>query len=234
MGSCLAYKFVKFGHKVSIANSRGPASLIQVSLDTGAEAVTAEEAVKNKDVVILSIPSKNIPDLPNELFKSISGDTAVVDTTNYYPTLRDGVLPALEQTGIDSLWVQQTINVPVIKAFNAILATSVQNVSKPKGTLNRLAIAVSGPNGAAMEKVFKLIDDLGFDPAYLGPIDQSWKQQPGSPIYCRDIGWAELKRRADNMGADWSEMCDFILAKRKAAEAIMGSDYPAYLKSLQE
>ena len=31
MGTCLASKFVKLGHTVSIANSRGPASLKQLT-----------------------------------------------------------------------------------------------------------------------------------------------------------------------------------------------------------
>lgn len=234
MGICLASKFCKLGHQVSIANSRGPASLGQVSLDTGAEASTLEEAVKNKEVVIVSIPSKNIPDLPKELFKSLSEDVAVIDTANYYPTLRDGVLPDLEQTGIDSLWVQQQLNVPIVKTFNAILATSIQNFGRSKGNINRIAIPFSGDSKKAKEIVSKLIDELGFDPVDLGDISQSWKQQPGSPIYCRDITLTELEKRSGKMGTDWAEMRQVTLTKRKTDEAVMKADYPAYLKSLQE
>jgi predicted dinucleotide-binding enzyme len=58
MGSCLASKLVKLGHTVSIANSRGPASLQQLTEDIGAEAATVEEATKNKKVIIVSIPQK--------------------------------------------------------------------------------------------------------------------------------------------------------------------------------
>ena len=58
MGTCLASKFVKLGHAVSIANSRGLASLQQLAKDIGAEAATVEEAVKNKQLITVSIPQK--------------------------------------------------------------------------------------------------------------------------------------------------------------------------------
>ena len=79
------------------------------------------------------------------------------------------------------------------------------------------------------------MDELGFDPFDIGPIIQSWQQQPGSPIYCRDIGLDELKKRVDAMvGASWAEMRKKIIAKRTSDEALMSADYPAYLKSLQD
>src|ERR1700678_1726899 len=107
MGRYFAAQFVKLGHAVSIANSRGPASLQQVASDTGAEAATVEEATRDKSVVIVSIPQKNVQDLPKRLFAHLPKDVLVIDTCNYYPDIRDGIIPELEQSGIDSLWVQQ-------------------------------------------------------------------------------------------------------------------------------
>ena len=234
MGTCLASKFIKGGHTVSIANSRGPASLQQLTEDIGAEAATVEEAVKNKKVIIVSIPQKNVPDLSKNLFKDLREDVVVIDTGNFYPTLRDGAIPALDQTGIDSLWVQEQLGVPIVKVFNSILATSLKEMSRPKGDKNRIAMAVSGDETKSKEVVFRLIEELGFDPFDLGTIAQSWKQQPGSPIYCRDINLSALKKRVDAMGTAWSDMHDVIIAKRKADEALMKADYPAYLESLRD
>jgi 8-hydroxy-5-deazaflavin:NADPH oxidoreductase len=232
IGGCLASKFVKLGHAVSIANSRGPASLKKLAEEIGAEAATVENAVKNKKVVVVSIPQKNVQDLPKNLFKNHPGDVVVIDTGNYYPGLRDGAIPALDQTGIDSLWVQEQLGIPVIKVFNSIIAESLKDLGKPKGDKNRIALAVSGDDAKAKEVVTKLVEELGFDPFDLGNIVQSWRQQPGSPIYCRDINLEELKRRVDIMGTEWSEMRNVILAKRKADEVLMKADYPAYLKGL--
>jgi len=233
MGRCLASKFVELGHTVSIANSRGPASLKQLAGDIGAEAVTVEEATKNKEVIIVSIPQKNVQDLPKNLFKHLPGDVVVIDTGNYYPTLRDGAIPALDQSGIDSWWVQEQLGIPVVKVFNSILAESLKDMGRPKGEKNRIALAVSGDDAKAKEVVFKLVEELGFDPFDVGNIARSWKQQPGSPIYCRDISLEELKKRADAMGTEWADMRDVIIAKRKADEALMKADYPAYLRDLR-
>jgi len=233
MGRGLAAKLVKLGHAVSIANSRGPASLKQLAGEIGATAATVEESTKNKEVIIIAIPQKNVQDLPKILFKQLPREVIVMETGNYYPTLRDGTIKALEEKGIDSLWVQEQWGFPVVKVFNSILAESLMELGRPKGEKDRIALAVSGDNRKAKEVVFKLVDDLGFDAFDIGTIAQSWKQQPGSPIYCRDLNFAELKKRVDAMGTDWSEMRSIIIGKRIADEALMKVDYPAYLKGLQ-
>ena len=233
MGRCLASRLVTCGHTVSIANSREPASLKQVVENIGAEPVSIEGATKYKDIIIVSIPQKSIADLPKKLFEDIPGDTVVIDTGNYYPGLRDGAIPALEQIGIDSLWVQMHLGVAVVKVFNSILATSIKDFGRPQGDRNRIAIAISGDSIKSKKIVFTLVEELGFDPYDVGDIAQSWKQQPGSPIYCRDIHLEELKKRVEGM-ADRPGMRDEILEKRKADELLMKADYPAYLKGLQD
>jgi predicted dinucleotide-binding enzyme len=233
IGSCLASKFVKLGHRVSISNSRGPASLKQLAADTGAVAATVEAAAKNREVIIVTIPQKNVPDLPKNLFKGIKENVVVIDTCNYYPRLRDGVIPSLEQSGIDSLWVQEQLGIPVIKVFNSIFATSLNDLGKPKGTKDRVALAVSGDNSKSKEIVFKLVDELGFDSFDIGTITQSWKQQPGSSIYCRDITLDEIKKRINAMGTEWAEMRDEIIGQHHDNETQMEADFPTWLKNFK-
>jgi predicted dinucleotide-binding enzyme len=232
MGICLASKFVKQGHTVSMANSRGPASLKQLAANIGADAATVEEAIQNKKVIVVSIPSKNVPDLPKVLFEQLPRDVVVIDTCNYYPTLRDGAIPALDQSGIDSLWVQEQLGIPVVKVFNSILATSLQEMGRSKGEKNRIAMAISGDDNRAKEMVFNLVEAIGFDHFDIGTIAESWKQQPGTSIYCRDVTHDELKKRVDAMGTKWSAIRERIITKRKADETLMKADYAAYLKGL--
>ena len=234
MGTCLASKLVRLGHTVSLSNSRGPASLKQIAEEIGAEAATVAEVINTKQVIIVAIPEKNVPLLPKHLFKDLSRDAVVIDTGNFYPSLRDGTIPALEQHGTDSLWVQEQLGVPVVKVFNSILATSLKELGMAKGEKDRIALAVSGDDMAAKELVLKLVDELGFDPCDIGPIAQSWRQQPGSPIYCRDLNLEELKRRLDIMKTAGPDMRNIIITKRKADEALMASDYSAYLKNLKD
>lgn len=233
LGGLLASKFVKLGHAVAIANSRGPGSLKQLSRQIGAGAVTIADVVKNKEVILMSIPEKAIADLPKTLFQQLPAGVIVIETGNYYPSIRDGAIAALDQSGIDSVWVQKELGFPVVKAFNSILATSLRDLAKPDSAENRIAIPVSGDNTQSKQVVFKLINDLGFDAFDIGSIAQSWKQQPGSPIYCRDISYAELQKRIDAMGDNWPGMRSQILGQRTAWEALMVTDYAAYLKELQ-
>jgi predicted dinucleotide-binding enzyme len=234
MGRYFAAQFVKLGHTVSIANSRGPASLQQVAADTGAEAATVEEATREKNVIIVSVPQKNVPGLPRNLFAHLSKDAVVIDTCNYYPDIRDGIIPELEDSGIDSLWVQQHLGIPVVKVFNSITAESITALGRPKGDKDRIALAVSGDDAGAKEVAFGLAEALGFDPFNVGTIAQSWKQQPGSAIYCRDLKLGELKKRVLAMGDDWFAQRDAIRTKHSADMALIIVNYPAYLKSLRD
>jgi predicted dinucleotide-binding enzyme len=54
---------------------------------------------------------------------------------------------------------------------------------------------VAGDDTAAKALVLGLIDDLGFDGVDAGGLDESWRQQPGSPVYAKDFD-AEGVRRA--------------------------------------
>ncbi|MDB5026189.1 MAG: oxidoreductase [Mucilaginibacter sp.] len=158
----------------------------------------------------------------------------VIDTGNYYPALRDGVIPSLEQSGLDSLWVQQQLGVPVVKVFNSIFATSLNLPGRPKGDKDRIALAVSGDSAQAKAIAFSLVDELGYDPFDISTIADSWKQQPGSTIYCRDIALDEVEKRVDAMGTDWSEMRDTIIGQHQANEAAMAADFPAWLKAFKD
>ena len=68
IGGTLTRRLTKLGHEVAVANSRGPESLAGLAAETGAGAVTVTEAARGRDVVIVTIPQKNIPDLPAGLF----------------------------------------------------------------------------------------------------------------------------------------------------------------------
>jgi predicted dinucleotide-binding enzyme len=102
---------------VAVANSRGPESLAALAAETGATA----EAARDKDLVIVTIPEKDIPKLPAGLFADAVG-SVVVDTGNYYPRQRDGRIEPIESGLPESRWVEQQLGHPVIKAFNDIYA----------------------------------------------------------------------------------------------------------------
>ena len=46
----------------------------------------------------------------------------------------------------------------------------------------------------AKTAVLRLVDEVGFDPVEGGDLDDSWRQQPGTPAYCQDLDAAALQR----------------------------------------
>jgi predicted dinucleotide-binding enzyme len=187
IGGALARRLGELGHEVSVANSRGPQTLGDLAAETGATAVTAAEAAQNKDLVVVTIPQRNVPALPADLFTGVGDDVVVVDTGNYYPRQRDGGIDPIEQGMTESRWVQEQLGRPVIKAFNNIYAQHLQDKGQPRGTPGRIALPVAGDDEAAKFTVLELVDELGFDPIDAGGLDESWRQQPGTPVYAADL-----------------------------------------------
>ncbi|PRY55501.1 hypothetical protein B0I27_101473 [Arcticibacter pallidicorallinus] len=184
IGSTLAGYLIKLGHQVTIANSRGPESLTDVAENTGAKPVTAEEAARAKDLVIIAIPAKAIRKLPVDILSA--SKAIVLDAGNYYPS-RDGQIAEIEDGLTDSEWVAKVIGHPVIKAFNNIVAGSLASKARPGGGTDRIALSVAGDNKEQTKDIMKLIEEIGFDAIDGGTLSESWKQQPGEPAYCQDL-----------------------------------------------
>ena len=193
LGGTLARRLAKLGHQVSIANSRGPESLSALAAEIGATPVSVVDAAKAAEIVIISIPTKAVADLPPKLFAN-APSCVVIDTGNYHPELRDGRIDAIDRGMLDSQWVAQRIGRPVVKAFNNIFAKSLLEKGVPRGTVGRIALSVFGDSLEAKAAVLRLVDELGFDPLDGGDLANSWRQQPGTPAYCRDLEAIALRR----------------------------------------
>jgi predicted dinucleotide-binding enzyme len=216
IGETLARRLVKLGHRVAIANSRGPETLRDLASEVGATAVTALEAARSGDIVVITIPERAVPDLPRDLFAGVPAHVVVIDTGNYYPA-RDGRIPAIEQGQPESAWVAEQIGRPVIKAFNNIYFTSLLENGRSKGAPDRIALPVAGDPAEARGKVMRLVDELGFDPVDAGATEESWRQQPGTPCYTKDFNAGQLKVALDE--AERSRIPEYRKAADDAAKA---------------
>jgi len=186
IGGTLTRRLRALGHEVHVANSRGPESLQALASETGATAVEVREAPKDADLLIVTIPEKNVPSLPKDLFAEAPADLIVVDTGNYYPKQRDGKIGEIQQGLPESRWVEKQLGRPVIKAFNNIYAKHLLERGQPAGSSNRIALPVAGDDASAKLVVMNLVEELGFDPVDAGGLDDSWRQQPGTPVYTAD------------------------------------------------
>jgi predicted dinucleotide-binding enzyme len=183
IGGNLTRRLTALGHDVSVANSRGPETLTALAEETGATPVTVEQAARGAEVVVITIPVKAIPNLPAGVLDGAAENVAVIDTGNYYPQ-RDGRIAAIEDEGLtESAWTARQIAHTVIKAFNGTYAQDILERTRPVGDPDRQAVPVSGDDEAAKRVVRALIDELGFDTVDTGSLADSWRQQPGTPVY---------------------------------------------------
>ncbi|WP_369216600.1 NADPH-dependent F420 reductase [Streptomyces flavofungini] len=192
IGGNLTRRLTALGHDVSVANSRGPHTLTALAEETGATPVPVEEAARGAQVVVVTVPLKAVPGLPPGLFDGAADGFAVIDTGNYYPQ-RDGRIAEIEDGLTESRWTERQLGHPVVKAFNGTYAQDILDKPRPRGAADRVALPVSGDDEAAKKVVRDLIDELGFDTVDNGGQDDSWRQQPGTPVYGNRGGVAEIR-----------------------------------------
>lgn len=197
IGGTLVRRLSALGHTVSVANSRGPETLTELAEATGARPVEVRDAARGADVVVVTIPEIAVRDLPSDLFEDVPAETVVVDTGNYYPRQRDGAIREIEEGLPESRWVEKQLGRPVVKAFNNIHFKHLLENGRPAGAADRIALPVAGDRKRDREIVLQLIDELGFDGVDAGGLDDSWRQQPGTPVYGTNLD-AEGVRRALN------------------------------------
>ena len=193
IGSQLARLAVKNGYNVVISNSRGPETLADLVRELGphARAATPKEAGQLGDIVVVTIPLKNLGDVP---VAPLAGKV-VIDTLNYYPQ-RDGHIADLdkEKTTTSEMVQEHLPRSRVVKAFNHIYAAELTTHGQPAGSPGRRALAIAGNDAGAKQEVAALIDQFGFDTVDIGPLGESWRIQRDTPGYGPRRTADELRR----------------------------------------
>ena len=182
IGSALARLAIAAGLDVVLSNSRGPETLAELVADLGdhASAAGAAEAAKAGDLVVATIPLSAYDQLP---VTALTGKI-VIDTMNYYPD-RDGHIAALDAGELTSsaLVQRHLAGAWVVKAFNNIDFRRLFTLARPSGAPDRSALPIAGDDDAAKAEVAQLLDTLGYDAVDIGSLADSWRSQPGTPVY---------------------------------------------------
>src|SRR5246127_1154272 len=230
IGEVIIRKLGGAGYSVKMANARGPESLKDLAADTGAIPVSVEQVVQDVDMLFIVVPQKSIPELPKGLLNKAKKETIVIDVGNYYP-FRDGRIDELENGLTESVWVERQIGRPVIKVLNTIPSKAFMASGRPAGSKDRVALPISGDNTKAKEIVAQLIDRIGFDSVDAGTIVESWRQQPGSPVYCVHSTKEELQQ-----GVKKVDRSSLITNKEKGTKAYMlvaDADYQTQVNAMR-
>jgi 8-hydroxy-5-deazaflavin:NADPH oxidoreductase len=187
IGGTVARLSVAAGHHVVLSNSRGPQTLTELVAELGplATAATSEQAAEAGELVVVAIPVKAFGEVP---VKPLAGKP-VMDTCNYYPP-RDGQLAELDSGALTSSGLLQR-HLPeahVVKAFNNIFFKHLGSLSRPHGAADRSALPIAGDSAAAKAEVTAFLDSIGYDVVDAGTLADSWRQEPGSPVYGAPYG----------------------------------------------
>ena len=194
MGRTLARRWSEKGHTVRVANSRGPSAVQPLADAIGAEAADVFGAVDGAEVVVLAMAFPVAATLPKDLFDRAADGVVIIDTSNYYPDVRDARIREIDEGMPESIWTARHLDRPIFKAFNSLMFYALSELGKPEGSSNRLAIPVAGDDPLGKSVVMGLINDMGFDPVDGGSLADSWRQQPSTPAYCCDYDAATTQR----------------------------------------
>jgi len=134
---------------------------------------------------VVSVPVEAFAEIPA---KPLAG-TPVLDTGNYYPQ-RDGHLAELDTGALTSSGLLQRYlpDAHVVKVFNNIFFKHLLNLARPAGAADRSALPIAGDSAANKRAVTGFLQSIGYDRLDYGPLAESWRQEPGQPVYGTPYG----------------------------------------------
>jgi 8-hydroxy-5-deazaflavin:NADPH oxidoreductase len=187
IGGTVARLSLAAGHSVVLSNSRGPDTLKELAGELGprASAATAAEAAAAGDLVVVSIPVRAYASVPAGPLEG----KVVMDTGNYYPQ-RDGQLAELDSGVLTTSGLLQRDlgGAAVVKVFNNIYYRHLLSLARPSGAADRTFLPIAGDDPAARAAVVAFLDSIGYGAVDDGPLADSWRQEPGTPVYGAPYG----------------------------------------------
>jgi 8-hydroxy-5-deazaflavin:NADPH oxidoreductase len=182
IGGTVARLSVAAGHTVILSNSRGPDTLKDLVAELGpmARACPPGDAAEDADLVVVAIPLAAIGHVPVRPVV----DKAVLDANNYYPQ-RDGHIADLDSGQVTSsqLLQRHLPGASVVKVFNNIYYRHLLHLARPASDPVRSYLPIAGDNAQATGTVTRFLDSIGYGAVNYGPLAESWRQQPGQPVY---------------------------------------------------
>jgi predicted dinucleotide-binding enzyme len=186
IGSTVARLSVAAGHQVIMSNSRGPQTLDGLVDELGplGRAGTGEQA-SDADLVVVTVPLRAY----DSVAAGPLAGTVVMDTCNYYPQ-RDGQIADLDSGSLTSseLVQRHLAGAHVVKVFNNIFYQHLLSLARPAGAADRSFLPIAGDDEGAKAAVTAFCDEIGYGTVGAGSLAESWRQEPGTPVYGTPYG----------------------------------------------
>jgi predicted dinucleotide-binding enzyme len=195
LGTTLARAAIAAGYDVVLSSS-GPPDNIALTVDVlapGARTATTDEVVRHADIIVLAVPTHRFRELPRELFAG----KILVDAMNYWAPV-DGEDPELAtaREGTSVVVQERFPSARVVKSLNQLGYHELDENPRAKGAPDRIAVGAAGDDPAAVDKVMRLIDRLGFDPVDVGSLEHGVVLEPDGSPFAVTYTAAELSRLA--------------------------------------
>lgn len=192
LGTVLGQLATAAGYRVLIAGS-GSSAKIELTIETlvpGAVPTTASDVCQQANIIILAIPLGKY----QTLSPSALAGKLVIDAMNYWWEV-DGRRPDLTDPRHSSseLVAHFLKKSHVIKAFNHMGYHDLFDEARPQGQAKRKAIAIVGNEHEYVKKTAEIVDRLGFEPFYAGPLAEGIRMEPGSAVFGANVEKNELK-----------------------------------------
>ena len=180
VGSAVARQALKSGYRVKVSGSREPEhiSLLTEIVIPGAEAVTAQDAALQADLVVLAVPLHKYRTLPVD---ALAGKI-VIDAMNYWAPV-DGTIADFEERSSSEVVQEFLPSSRIVKTLGHIGYHELESDDLPAGAEHRRALGIAGDDEEAKAIVAEFIDRLGYDVVDAGSLAEGVNFQPGTPIF---------------------------------------------------
>jgi predicted dinucleotide-binding enzyme len=184
ISSQLARLAIAAGQDVFLSNSRGPETLADLVTELGerARAATPADVARESDLIVASIPFRAYRKLPAEAL----AEKVLIDTMNYYPE-RDGEMAEVKTDTIatSELVQRHLAGSHVVRALSNMDWVRLLNRARPAGAPDRSGVPIAGDDADAKAAVARFLETIGYDPVDMGPLAESWRSQPTTPVYVK-------------------------------------------------
>jgi predicted dinucleotide-binding enzyme len=188
VGGALAKAWIRAGHEVVAGVREGGRQI------AGLPAKSIAEAIQQSEVVVLSVPWAAAPGVAASV--KDWGGKVLIDCTN--PIGNGFELTAGFTTSGGEQIAAQARNARVVKAFNT---TGFNNMENPRYEGKPSFMPYCGDDEAACATVRQLIQDVGFEPVFTGPLKQARYLEPFAMMWIsiamkqgREFAFAMLHR----------------------------------------
>jgi predicted dinucleotide-binding enzyme len=192
LGTTLARTAIAAGYDVLISGS-GSADSIALTVDVlapGARVATTEDVVRHADIVVLAVPTHRFRELPPDRFAG----TILIDAMNHWEPV-DGADDELTGApdGTSSVVQRRFASARVVKSLNQLGYHELDELPRPNGAPDRIAVGAAGDDPDAVDAVLELIDRLGFDAVDAGPLANGKTLEPDGSPFAITYSAAELE-----------------------------------------